>query len=174
MSSRNITALLLVFIMGCGSVPTDYHIKTYADDFEGVTTFRLEGNTVTDAIHNDNYIRIEFDIQKTIFRDSSVSYSILIGYLSSDWLFVGKGESLIMLLDGERVGFSGDGSSEYRQVGSGGVVSELAFYPISREMLGRLAHARDVRIKLIGEKYSLERALEPTNIQNIEKFYSEY
>ncbi len=174
MYRRLILPLLLASLTGCGSGPTDYLVKTYADDFEGVTTWRLEGNTIADTIHNDHYLRVEFDVQKTVFRDSGVAYAIMIGYLSSDWLFVEEGESLVMLVDGARIGFTGEGSGRFRQVGTGGVVSELAFYPLTRETLVRISHAREVRIKVIGEKYSLERGLMPSNIEHLRRFVGEY
>jgi hypothetical protein len=174
MPYRHLFPLLLTFLLGCASGPASYKVRTYADDFAGVTTWRLEGNTVTDTIQGDHYVRVEFDVQKTLLPDSVASYSIMIGYLSSDWLFIAGGESLVMLVDGERIGLTGEGSAPFRQVGSGGVVSELAFYPVSRELLGKIGGARDIRIKVIGENFSIERGLSQDNIGNVRKFFVEH
>jgi len=166
--------LLLAFVNGCGSSSMTYSVRTYPAGIDGTTTYRLEGNVVTDSIMHDYYLRLEFNAQKTVTRDSVAAYSVMVGFLSSDWLAIKEGESLVLLVDGQRVGLTGEGSSHFRQAATNGAVSELAYYPVTHDQLVKIGGAREVRFKILGEDYDIERSLTPDNLMNLKRFAAEY
>jgi hypothetical protein len=58
-------------------------------------------------------------------------YFIRIDYCSDDWFFIDSRESLVLLVDGKRMGFSGEGSGNHRT--SNQSVCETAFYEITKK-----------------------------------------
>ena len=61
-----------------------------------------------------------------------------------DWLFLEEKESLILIIDGERMAFKG----KYGSVG----YDESIIYEVTRQQLEKIASADNVRVKIIGEK----------------------
>jgi len=98
------------------------------------------------------------------------TYSLIVRYVSKDWLFIEDGESLVLLIDGERVGFTGSGSSSNRMVLTGGYVFEESFYFVSADDIRRIAQAKSVSVKIVGSSGYIKREFSEKNLQRFREF----
>jgi hypothetical protein len=163
---------LSIGILGCASYLASYSVKTMNDEFDGYTINRMQKNRLGGGILLGSIV--DLNVQKFV-KDSLVVYSLIVRYEGHDWLFIQNGESLILLVDNERIGLVGDGSVSHRDVLSGGLVKEQAWYDnITPEQLKKIAYATEVKIKIIGSQYHAERYFTSQNFQNFQQFYSEY
>lgn len=94
---------------------------------------------------------------------------ISIKYFSDNWLYITAEKSLVLLIDGEKIELSGEGSFNRRHVDSYGI-NETARYLISKEMLDKLAQAHKIEGKLFGMKYYETFYLDENNLKAIRKF----
>ena len=92
-------------------------------------------------------------------RGADTAYALVLSYRAKDWMFVRPGESLVFLADGERIGLSLAPDAPQRRDVEGGWVTEAVVYPATLAILEKLASAKHLAAKLIGEKYTFE--LEP-------------
>jgi len=159
--------------VSCSSMMAHYKIGVYRDKFDKQTTIRMKRNVISaGGLLGTTFV--ELNAQRDQADNSMPSYSLYIRYNADDWLFIQSGESLVLLVDGIRLGLSGEGSSRYRQVGSLSRVSESAWYAITRGDLERIANASEVHLKLQGDPYFLEQKLSNKSIANLKRFMSEY
>ncbi len=157
---------LSISLMNCA--PTTGYVKTIKDDFDNYVINRMQGNKV-----NAKGIRIlELNAQK-YQKNKLINYSLMVRLVDGDWLFIRRGESLVFLVDGERIGLTGKGSSKHREVLSGTIV-EKAWYTITPEQLKKIAFANSVKGKLTGSQYFTELSLSEDNIKNFRSFYLEF
>lgn len=170
--------ILLTLFLNCSGL--FYRVRTVHDEFDGYTKHILEGNSLGDesflgALYSAT---IYFNVQKFISKQENVDYHIIIKYEhDGNWLFIDDGESLILLIDGVRKGFSGDGSSRHRDVVSvfkGSNVVELAYYKITAEELKQIANAKEVKVKLIGSQHYCNRHFTKSTFNLLGKFIKEY
>jgi hypothetical protein len=192
-------ALALAFTTGCAFAPARF--ETTHDQFENITKDRMtcpyrlgceEDNTgnLIDAgnallgIHSPTMF-VSIELQRARFGDGRITYSMIVKYAGKDWLFIGEGESLVMLIDGKRVGFSGKGSGHRRdvgasQVGAGVGVTEEAWYDVTFDQIRQIASARyrdnkpDVKVKLSGDTTYVERCFIAENLESFKQFVAQY
>lgn len=158
---------LSLSLMSCAS--TTGYVKTIKDDFDNYVINRMQGNKV-----NAKGIRIlELNAQK-YQKDKLINYSLMVRLVDGGWFFIKRGESLVFLVDGERIGLTGRGSSKHREVLSGGTIVEKAWYTITPDQLKKIAFANNVRGKLTGSKYFTELSLSEDNLKNFRSFYLEF
>ena len=91
-------------------------------------------------------------------------YRLDVTYTANDWLFIEDGKSLRLIIDGEQVEYSGNGSSAYRNVLSGGRIHERAFYEVTPAQIRQIAEASEIRVRLEGSQFYAERVFSPANI----------
>jgi hypothetical protein len=166
--------ILLFLITSFLMIPNVFAgVKTFHDEFEGTTTYIM-----TDVhIRPDSFFDptdIGINPQKIAHKDESVTYSILVNYDSDNWLFIEKGESLVMLVDGERIGFTGEGSTQFRSVVSGGLITEMAFYLTDAKTIRKIANAEEVKIKLVGRQKATTAKFRKSHIKAYKKFVKKY
>lgn len=168
-------AIGVVFVLcavGCASMATT---KEKHDDFTGQTTTKMGYNVLSGAGITGGQVR--FNPVKVADESNNVSYAIQVVYLASSiigWCFIESGESLHLLIDGERVHISGNGSVGFRDVLSDGGIQEIAAYPVTADLLRKLANAKAVRVKIDGSRYSVERHFSETNTNNLKEFVAKY
>ena len=92
---------LSILIAGCSYRPK-YEVRKFYDEFEDFTAFELDGNYLGG---NDNYEVVQLNISEHIAKDREVSYALNVVYNAPSLLNIEKGESLITLVDGERIAF---------------------------------------------------------------------
>lgn len=170
-----------IFLAGCGldliqnqpeSPAGKFGITIKHDDFNGYTTYRTTNNYIEYGFPTSTpAIALEAGIFET--KDGKIIYSLTCLYVDRSWIFIESGESLIMLIDGERVGFSGNGSIRNREVYPGHIL-EIAVYTVNLSDLEKIVNAKEVRIKLIGGKSFVERKLTQTNIEQFKLLLNEY
>ena len=126
--------LALVLSVGCSAYRPAYHIRQQYDEFEG--------HTKVDLIHNylggnKDYQIVQLNISEHVSSAGKATYALNLIYQANDWLGIKDGESLIMLVDGERLGLvvedepeEGVKGTSYRGArSSGGAFTiELAHY----------------------------------------------
>ena len=162
--------IFIVTFIGCST--SFYKVNTIQDEFDGYTINRMEDNTLSGGgLLGD---RIEINAQKFTTKDGDKLYSLIVEYGGEGWLFIRKGESLILLVDGKRIGFTGEGSSGNRDVLYGNAVMESAFYDISPKDLVKISRAKNIKVKIVGNKYYFERNFSEKNFENFKKFVVQY
>lgn len=175
--------VLSVFISGysgCATFQQKSKIKFYEDKFDKTKTWELTNNILSNKDWVDG--TFSFGLRKFSQGEDTV-YLIMLYYVSyssyndyasksSEWFFIENGESLVLLVDGKRMGFSGDGSLEHRQVGDG-YVSETAFYKITKKQIEKIATASAISVKIIGQQFYTNADFTIDNISNVMKFYNE-
>ncbi len=173
---RLLILCLVLFTTGCaGSMCL---IQTRYDEFEGYTIVRMSNNSLSGSgLYIDTGI-VNLNVQKFISKEGRESYSLIVEYVDysdyATWLFIRSGESLVLLIDGKRIGFTGEGSWNDRDVLYGGSIVETAWYAVSPEIIRMVANAKEVKVKLVGDKGFVQRHFNQTNFSNFKKFVENY
>ncbi len=165
---------VLFLLIGCSpGTMVKYSVKSDYDEFDGYTKHYTVGNTLG-GVGFLNTDFVDLDIQKFIAKDGTALYSLIIYYRADGWLFIQEGESLVMLVDGKRMGFSGEGSMKYRTVVTGSIVNETAWYNVTLSELKAIAAGEEIKVKIIGSNPFLERKFTSKNKEVFRKFVTEY
>jgi hypothetical protein len=154
-------ASILLFLFSCVAMqPT---IKVDYDKSTSVKRIHLMQNLCPQNRSGS----VEFNMAYR-FRYTSQVW-ITIRYFSQNWLYIAPGKSLILLVDSEKIELTSDGSSNKRHTDNYGI-DETANYPISTELLDKLAKAHEIEGKLFGMYYYESFSLNKSNIEAIGKF----
>jgi len=157
--------LIVIFPLGAASaqVGGEYLIKVSYDEFEGMETISSYNNYLPGGMGVAlNPVRITSD-------SGFVKYSFVVTYTGRDWIFIGEGETLFFLVDGERMPYSGLGSGRFRQI-EGGFVREAAFYDLLLVDMRKIVEADVVKVKIKASQQRIERQLSQRNLDNIREF----
>ena len=150
-------ALLLCLLMSACASNVPY--RTFVDEFKGTKTLSTGqvGSLADQPALSLTYVTLEAHYIKGGGPDR---LTISISILSEDgWVFINRGESLVLLVDGKKMAFnSPEGSFPHRKVGVGKRITEIAFYPITNEQIRKISNAENVRVKVYGSNRTLERA----------------
>lgn len=158
----------VVLLNGCF-----YAVTTTTDDFSQTTMTGMRNNRLP------RLWSYPATVELNVYRHGPAAglqslLNLCLSWQAPTWLFIEKGESLIFLLDGERMALSGDGSTGSRNVMSGGGVLEFAWYRITPQQLYRLARASKVRVKIRGSKGSPTPRFSEINQQRFRDFYDQH
>ena len=172
LGALSFAAILATSNLGCAST------ETYYDKFNRTTRNTMRGNYISPDKWLPGAI-IELNFQRFLTEKGRTTYSLVIEYHavsdSQGWLFIAQGESLILLVDGERIGFRGNGSLRHREVGYGGGVYETAYYhDVAPAVLWKIANAKKVEAKILGSRYFITCRLTSTNLNNFRRFCESY
>jgi len=175
---RKLFVLIMVLVMavigaGCASI-YDWRGKAaktecIVDKFEHTQTCDLKDNFLNEEGPGE-WRRFSFGIRKFV-KKNDVSYLIRLDYSYNDWFFIEEGESLILLVDGKRVGFT-TLDSPHRSNTT--VCYETAFYPITRKQIKSIANAKEIFVKVIGDDGYTNVSFSKENIACIKEFYDTY
>ena len=163
--------LAVVLLAGCAAGPR-YHVETIEDKFDGHVIDRMGLNSIVGT-------PLSLNAQRYADKKGTVQYSLIVSYVQREqWLFIEPGETLVFLVDGERLGLvTRNGSRDHREVKAimGTVLdTERAWYDITLEDLRRVANAGEVLLKLQGRARWIEARLTPGNLANLKRFLEEY
>lgn len=164
-----LTAIVLLF--GCARLTSRIEI-TY-DDFYDDQTVTMAGNILA-GTSPLSVTHVELNAEEYRSRDGKILYSLIVDYSSNEWLFIRQGESLVLDVDGQRIGLKGNGSAAHRGIIYGDRVREKAWYGISYEALEMIAHAEEVRLRVIGTRHEVERYFSEQNFRNLKHFVRRY
>jgi hypothetical protein len=141
------------------------------DEFDDYVIYRMKNN----LLYSDNMAssEVHFLLQK-YSKESNNLYNVIIHFIDNKWLFIASGNSLDIMADGQEISLQTEGSIRHRNVLSGGIVTEKAWYEITPEQLKLIANSKIIKIKLTGSELYLVREFNDINISEIKKFISEY
>ena len=159
-------------IAGCSSALIQIgNVNTSKDSRTGITADRMVANPLSCA--KDSIMggtpTIGLLLQRSYGRDYKVGYQLIASWVGSGWGYIEAGESLVLMVDGRRMGFYGPGSAEHRVV-EGSYVNEECWYPSNYEQLQVIAGAKEVTLELKGKNATITRCLTPTNLDNFKVF----
>ena len=169
LSLKIVAVLLLGLVCGCSS----YHVRTTRDEFNGDTSNWMLMNRLAGGALLDVDTGLELNPARFIVKNKTL-YVLTVAYSGKDWIFIDKGESLVLLVDSQRLGFSGEGSLSSRNVHSGGSVLEQAIYEVSLKDLITIANATEVKVRVMGSSGLIDRHFKKANFKNFKKFVTEY
>lgn len=165
--------ILIISVASNAQLFRPYTFTSRYDKFDNYKVFDLVGNVLKQK--DDFYLSTSADLNARCFiSDSTVIYSLIVVYNSTSWLFIEDGEGLVMLIDGVRVGFTGKGSIEHRDVLTGGKVKETAYYPVSKKELRQIRDATKIEIKIKGDNLYEEFYFSEKNHDAFEAFCERY
>jgi len=75
-------------------------------------------------------------------------FVLMVAYVGPDFLFLQPGETLVLVVDGERLPFRGLGSRNRREITAKDLARETACYDVTPAQLRRIAAAQDVEVLL--------------------------
>ena len=167
------TILLLVLVAGgCASAFRGYGVHSSVDEFTGAAYDLMDNNVLGGGGFAD--ARVELNPQRFTPKGGSPTYQVFVQYEWSSWMFIEDGPSLVFLIDGERVEVRGPGSRGDRDVWEGGKVRETAMYQVSFALLERLAEGSEVKVRVVGSEFNMDREFTATNFERFRDFVTRY
>lgn len=153
-----------------------YQVKTKHDEFDGYTLVFTVGNKLNFV----NYCsrRIELNLYKHIDKAKNVTYCFAVVYRGDKWLFIEPGESLIFLIDGEKVSFAGAGSNsktqflKFNDFGDA-KITEIAYYACDMPDIKKIKDAKSVKIKVAGQ-WEEKAVFGTRNFEVFRRFFCEH
>jgi len=160
--SKILSTCIVASFLVSGCVGLNSGVKTTVDPYKGTETKHVA-------------IMVAGDLTATILRvqlaDGKTGYSLGVTFLGTDWMFIDSGESCVVLADGERLPFAGEGSWKFREVLGGNLIRETAWYVlIPRERLVKIANAQQASLKVYGTKLTREGRFNEAGRKAISKF----
>lgn len=157
------TILLVLLLTGC--VPR-YRVLTEHDDFAQRTVTRMEDNVLQTPGGGRDWVALNAEQVQTV--GDSVRYVLALEYRSTDgWLRIRPGASLLVLADSQRVTLTGPRSRRTR--GPFGAHEEVR-YPTTRALLEQIAASKEVRVRVLGSRYYVDRSFGDANFQRLRQF----
>jgi len=168
MRMRIIVFMVLFLIAGCAAVPS--LLEPVHDDY---TIHGMSGNILAGTPPlSTTYVQL--NAERYTSRDGEILYSLVVDYSSDEWLYIREGESLVLLVEGYRIGLKGKGSSPHRGMGYSGRINEKAWYGISFESLEMIANAKEVEARVIGSHHHVDRVFSEENFRYFREFANKH
>lgn len=157
-------------LVGCAASTA---VRTTRDDFERATinTMYVRPNLEPESIFSTH---TSLNLRRVLTDSGQCRYDVDLMWFGKVWLFIADGESLILLIDGRRVGLSGEGSIGRRDVLTADLLEEQASYPVSFDILKEIAAAKSVRLKIVGTTSYDEKYLEPKHLEAFRDFVRQF
>ena len=176
MNLRGLTfsvTICLILLNGCGT-GLPYKTQRIYEQSDGPTIYRLTGNKLKGSSILPK-ATLELNVQWSWYKGKMLDtkFSLMVRFTGEDWLSIEEGESLVLLVEGERFTFSGDGSSKHRSVMTG-YIEELAWYDIDFDMFHDITGAGELKVKVIGSQSIIEREFSSTNSSHFSEFWNEF
>ena len=182
-------------------------IEEYHDKFEGTRTYTMKGNKVKinnavkksigkGALSALMSGRLQISASATLMNlenhftknnKSELSVILVVNIHDDDNFYIGKGESLILLADGERINLSTNGEFNSNYSGYTNLSKTHARYPITRKIIEKIINAKEVEFRILQGSYksrnqkerdkketSFEGSFSSKNLNLWKRFYQEY
>lgn len=150
-----------------------YRIVERELDLKGTRSTRAEGNFIPEV----GWPLVELFIEPGLIEDAKGrSYFLVITYEAREWLFLEPGESLELLIDGQREALSSSVESARNMVTTqwGPGILETVSYTVTPGLIRRMASATSIRGKLHGQEGIRDFWFVPANIDNFKKFAAQF
>lgn len=129
-----------------------------SDGFDGSVVYNTERRDVElegGSFWSSRFVNFQFVAARPV-PNAAYPYAIAVHTQTPDWIFIADGPSLLLKLDGsEMMQLVGNGSLNARQVSAGANVLEAAYYALTPDMLHRIASARSVEFRIIGNQQTI-------------------
>jgi hypothetical protein len=158
----------ILFIACRPPSPAPFKMTTTNHATEGYTVDTMTGNQLGGE---EGYA---LNAARYSAKDGAVKYALGVRYHGEQWMFIEPGVSLILLIDGQRLGLKGQGSLRDRKSFDDGHVRETAKYPVSPELLKKMAAADNVEIHIIGRNFVAKVFFTSRNFENFRGFVDTY
>ena len=155
--------MILLFMFSCSwHAKTIYYVDTKYDEFDERTTNLMRGNIL--GCMDTWSTEVSLDIWKIMDKDNITLYSLVATDASfgSQAIYFRDGESLKLLVDGERFVYSGNGGER------------SAIYVVSVEDIIKISNAQEVKVKLESYQGDIVRCYSMKNFENFKRFINEY
>ena len=161
---------------GCAT----YSVSTIKDTADGSTIYRVDGFPVGYPLKT-NIGNLYFRPQKIVRPNGSKEYGVYVEYRGENRLFIEKGETLQVNVDGRIRRYSGEGSKEGREadpsapVSAGGeTVTEAAYYPIALDELREMSFGHEIFATLQGKIIQVTGKFTSGNRDVLSRFVAEH
>jgi hypothetical protein len=136
-----------------------------------VFTKPRDANLEGDSFFTERYVMFSFEAKSPVSALVRNPFYIHIDTRTNDWMFIAAGESLQLRIDGgELVALKGMGSIESRNVVSGDAVLESANWEIPLAWIQRIASAKTVEFRILGDRQSATGSLNANFIADARGF----
>lgn len=149
-------------------------VSETSDKFEGTTTYQMSGNKVFSQLSGANALTnlvfgtkhvtfntfLNLEKHETTNGDYELSILLKVEADNEVWVRIRKGESLLFLLDNERLSFSTSGSfnTDYDLMDHSSVANSR--YPISKEDLHKINNSEKVEFRIMLDSFQSGEAEE--------------
>ncbi len=163
---------LFIFILNCAS----YNIETIRNDSEKSTIYRMKDNHLSPygSLISIKVPKVSLILQKLEYDNLISFYSLILTYISKDWISIEKGQSLKLIVDGKSFVFTGNGSLNHKTLTFGTDIKEMAWYAITPEQIKTIINAGEVEVIITGSQDDVQRKFNKTNFLNFRKFYNQF
>jgi len=126
--------------------------------------------------------RVYLDLFRTERDDQPgrVTYNIQIICLAERWMIIERGETLELRVEGSMVPFDGAGSENRRDLSGGtwsrkrGERREVAFYPVTPDVLRRLAAQGEIAGQLLADVGTISLRSSQSDFKRVRKWIRKY
>lgn len=167
-------ATTLILFLGA-ALAMAQEIYQKEDKFSGDTHFftqdrspELEGGSFISG----RYVYFSFHAFKKTAKVAE-PYVVSVNTHTPSWVFISRGESLILKIDGNEIlNLQGTGSLGSRDVWSSNHLVETATYSIPHAVLKKIGNAKSVEFRILGERQNITGTWKPDLIADAASFAS--
>ncbi|MCI0747821.1 MAG: hypothetical protein L0Y58_20630 [Verrucomicrobia subdivision 3 bacterium] len=165
----------LALLAGCASAPPP-DVTTHVDPGTGLRT-DLMGENLLEAPGGQSRELVWLNASRVYRNFNDAQYYLEVQYMAREeagYLEIPAGETLTIITDGQPLLFSGTGSANMRKPYKKELVRETAIYPATRVQLQKIALAKDVDVKIRGNRGLVERDFSKDNQERFRQFVTRF
>jgi hypothetical protein len=176
---RLVLTPFLFVLISCVHVPRNYIPNlTYSIDSDGTTTYMMSTYMLPpDDNNRSSIVSIRLDVLRVDLRGYKPIFGLRVVYTGLEWLHIEDGQSLILFMDGHRLGLKGErvyGRSMWNILFLGNVFTETGIYTVTPDELTQIAEATQVNMKIIGMVGTREATFRPVEKLGFDNFVKKY
>jgi len=164
----------LALLAGCATEPPP-DVTTHVDQATGLRT-DLMGENLLEAEGQPREL-VWLNASRVYRNFNQAQYYLEVQYMAREeagYLEIPAGDTLTVVADGQTLTFSGTGSANMRKPYKKELVRETAIYPATRVQLQKIALAKDVDVKIRGNKGLIEREFKKENHERFRQFVTRF
>ncbi|MCA9811733.1 MAG: hypothetical protein KC483_02600 [Nitrosarchaeum sp.] len=176
---KKLILIFFIFLAGCSTAIKDYEsgygVESTYDEFEKTTRTALHSNVLDGGHATLSSVQASAMNIIQYKKPDTTIYQLQYIYVADEWLFIGEDNSLSLLVDGEKYDFSAyDNFRETIDYMGGVKIREYVYYPVSKDMLEKIANAKIVKVKVSGRQYYVQSQFNKSNFKNFKKFLAQH
>ncbi len=163
----------LALVSGCMTPTPD--VTSHYDDVSGLRT-DLMGENLLETPGEPREL-VWLNASRVFKTYEKAVYYLEVNYMAKQevgYLEIPPGETLTVIVDGEAMKFDGTGSQNMRKPYKKELVRENAIYPCTKVQIQKIADAKEVKVRIKGNKGLIERDFSPVNFDRVRKFAASY